>query len=422
VLAADAPPAAQLKEVEGALEAGRMKQAEAEREAELLGAEIAKLRIESVAAAQLAQRHESEIGALEAQLEGLNTEETAKIAALRTRQAEETQLLMALERLARHPPEALALGSAEPVDAVRGAMLLGAALPRLEAKAKALEAELDALAALRQRIDGKKRELVTLRDARAEEQQKMGDLIQRKAALQARIAQRVEIGAQRLAQLSAQANDLRELIERLEAERKQREEEARKREEEERQRAEAEQQRQNELLAHAMTKPPRAEPEPRETATAAVAGTPRALADPSKPKGLRPFAAAKGAMVAPAAGHLARRYGEPDEMGTTSRGLTIETQPGAQVVAPFDGRIEFAGPFRGYGQILIIEHGDGYHSLLAGLGRIDGAVGQWLVAGEPVGAMDLGQEKPALYLELRRNGQPINPLPWLAIRDEKVTG
>jgi septal ring factor EnvC (AmiA/AmiB activator) len=70
---------------------------------------------------------------------------------------------------------------------------------------------------------------------------------------------------------------------------------------------------------------------------------------------------------------------------------------------------------------LIIQHSDGYHSLVAGLDRIDEAVGDWLVAGEPVGAMGSG-EKPRLYLELRHNGQPINPLPWLATRDEKVSG
>jgi len=102
--------------------------------------------------------------------------------------------------------------------------------------------------------------------------------------------------------------------------------------------------------------------------------------------------------------------------------LTIEARPGGQVVAPYDGRVEFAGPFRGYGQILIIEHGDGYHSLLAGLDRIDGAVGQRLAAGEPVGSMPPDGHGAALYLELRRHGQPINPLPWLATRDDKVSG
>ena len=85
------------------------------------------------------------------------------------------------------------------------------------------------------------------------------------------------------------------------------------------------------------------------------------------------------------------------------------------MVSPYSGTIVFAGPFRSYGQLLIIEHGDGYHSLLAGLSRIDGTVGQWVAAGEPVGAMaPLSVGGPSLYVELRHNGEPVDPLPWLA--------
>jgi len=82
----------------------------------------------------------------------------------------------------------------------------------------------------------------------------------------------------------------------------------------------------------------------------------------------------------------------------------------------------FAGPFKGYGQILIIDHGGGYHSLLAGIEQIEASVGQRVVAGEPVGVMKSGEANASLYLELRRQGQPINPLPWLVARDGKVSG
>jgi len=92
--------------------------------------------------------------------------------------------------------------------------------------------------------------------------------------------------------------------------------------------------------------------------------------------------------------------------------MKLETAPGAQVVAPFEGRIVYAGNFRGYGELLIIEHGEGYHSLLSGLARIDSAMGQWVVSGEPVGVMGRSDRgNPVLYVELRRNGHPINPLP-----------
>jgi len=106
-----------------------------------------------------------------------------------------------------------------------------------------------------------------------------------------------------------------------------------------------------------------------------------------------------------------------------ARGITIETRVGAQVVAPYDGKIAYAGTFRQYGRILIIDHGERYHTLLAGLDRIDAVVGQWVLAGEPLATMgDQQSGNPELYFELRRTGQPINPLPWLASTDDKVRG
>ena len=90
---------------------------------------------------------------------------------------------------------------------------------------------------------------------------------------------------------------------------------------------------------------------------------------------------------------------------------------------PFEGHIVFAGDFRGYGQLLIIEHGQGYHTLLSGMARIDGVLGQSLVAGEPVGIMGSPRNgKPSLYIELRRKGQPINPTPWMVAQKSKVKG
>jgi septal ring factor EnvC (AmiA/AmiB activator) len=126
----------------------------------------------------------------------------------------------------------------------------------------------------------------------------------------------------------------------------------------------------------------------------------------------------------PARGRLIINYGAQEAgEATGSKGISIETRAFAQVVAPYDGRIAYAGAFRGYGQILIIEHGGRYHTLLAGLDRIDAIAGQWVLAGEPVGLMGRAENNdPMLYLELRRTGQPINPLPWLATTDSKVQG
>ena len=107
--------------------------------------------------------------------------------------------------------------------------------------------------------------------------------------------------------------------------------------------------------------------------------------------------------------------------GIHAKGITLETRRRAQVITPYDGVVLFAGPFRGYGQLLIIEYGDGYHILLAGMDRIDAAVGQSLLAGEPVGTMT-DASSPELYVELRHDGQPINPLPWLTAGKGKGQG
>ncbi|MGH6959542.1 MAG: murein hydrolase activator EnvC family protein, partial [Dongiaceae bacterium] len=138
-------------------------------------------------------------------------------------------------------------------------------------------------------------------------------------------------------------------------------------------------------------------------------------------KDLKSFPTKRQGVAPPARGEIVVNYGDPGEDGIASQGIVIETRGEAQVVAPHDGQVVFRGPFRGYGEILIIEHRGGYHTLLAGLGRTDAVVGQWLLAGEPVGTMDFPREhKPRLYVELRRGGRPINPWPWLEARISKV--
>jgi septal ring factor EnvC (AmiA/AmiB activator) len=412
-------PQEKLRAVEQQLGRSRSQQDELTRQAEALALELGTLRAESVKSAEAAQAHETMLSTLEAQLQSLTADETQKRSVLARDRAHEAELLSALARLALNPPEALALGPLAPEDAIRSGILLGNAVPRMQQEASALNLQLGELRRLRAEIERKRQAADAERRALASDRARLDALIQRKAALRDQALQGAEATKQRLAKLSTEAGDLHDLIERLEAERKAREEAARletaRLEAERVEAAKREAARQTEVAA--LPRPGTgAKPE-----TVVSAPAPVTL-DPTRPKTIRPFGKAQGAMVFPASGVLARRYGEADEFGVSSKGLTLVTRPGAVVVAPFDGRIEFAGPFKGYGQILIIQHGDGYHSLLAGLNRIDGTVGDWLVAGEPVGAMVSGEPNPRLYLELRHNGQPINPLPWLATRDEKVSG
>ena len=109
----------------------------------------------------------------------------------------------------------------------------------------------------------------------------------------------------------------------------------------------------------------------------------------------------------PVTGRTVLGFGARQGSGASS-GLTLAPRPGAQVVAPAAGRVAFAGPYRGYGRIVIIEHSDGWTSLVTGLARSDVAVGAQLVAGAPLGIA--AQARPEITLELRRDGEPVNPL------------
>ncbi len=143
----------------------------------------------------------------------------------------------------------------------------------------------------------------------------------------------------------------------------------------------------------------------------------------ARPDNIRPFPESRASLRMPARGRVVLRYGQSRSDEAASKGISIRARGGAQVVAPYDGKVVYAGPFRRYGQILIIEHGGRYHTLLAGLDRLDVVMGQWLLAGEPVGVLDSPQSgQVELYVELRRAGQPINPLPWLATTGDKVRG
>lgn len=113
--------------------------------------------------------------------------------------------------------------------------------------------------------------------------------------------------------------------------------------------------------------------------------------------------------LAPVSGVVRTGFGQKDDLGVTSKGITFTVRNGSAVVTPLAGTVKFAGAFQTYRQILIIEHGGGYHSLIAGLGRIDTVVGAALAAGEPVGIAENSDSAARVYYELRQNGEPINP-------------
>jgi septal ring factor EnvC (AmiA/AmiB activator) len=150
-----------------------------------------------------------------------------------------------------------------------------------------------------------------------------------------------------------------------------------------------------------------------------LAALPGPLLRPARPEEARPTRAeaapppepsattAPTPYLLPVTGRTVLGFGVPQGSGI-STGLTLAPRPGAQVVGPAAGRVAFAGPYRGYGRIVIIEHAGGWTSLVTGLARTDVAVGERLVAGAPLGIA--AQARPAITLELRREGEPVNPV------------
>ena len=401
----DSSPDVRLRQLEQ-----EMKRREAEREeirktAERLSAELSKINRDMVAAAKAVQEHEETLSELESRTAELTATESRKMDDLLLKRQQMNGVLIALERLAARPSEALIAQPTSPADTVRSAILLREVLPRITEQAKQLKEEIDQVAALRASIAQQRKRILTLGAKLDAEHRRLAALYERKRQVRTDAEEKQVQTEKRLSAMAGEAKDLKELMARLEEEAKARarqeaaEAKARARqEEEERAKAAA-------LAARNLAPPPTAKP-------------PAPL--PEK-RTMASFQAGRGKMPFPARGQVIARFNEKTD-SLTSRGITIETRSDAQVVAPYDGHIVFAGPFRGYGLLLIIEHSEGYHTLLSGLSRIDGAAGQNLVAGEPVGVMGRTDNKPNLYFELRHNGQPVDPLPWLTVRNTRVSG
>jgi septal ring factor EnvC (AmiA/AmiB activator) len=406
--AADPAPQQRLQDLERALDTTREQQKHLATEAAAAARELATLRPKAIAAAAAAQDAEEQVTQAESRLAIAQDDVRVKAAELDQRRAAISTLLAALHRLARQPPEALIALDAAPVDTIRTAKLMASAIPALDGQAAELARDLDDLQVLRDRRERERESTVSAAAHLAQEREALKELIERRAALQADNESLLQSANARLQHLSQEARDVRDLLQRLAREQA-------TRELVERQQAAA-------AAAAAAEAAARAAQIQQAAPTAPVTPDRQIAALPPDGAG-RKFSDAQGRITPPVRGQITLTYGQAGEAGQPHRGLTYETRPDAQIIAPFDGHVAYAGQFRGYGLILIIDHGEGYHTLLAGLGRIDAVAGQWVAAGEPVGAATAPESgSPSIYVEFRRNGQPINPLPWLAARNEKVSG
>lgn len=318
------------------------------------------------------------------------------------------QTLYALQNLALKPTEALFVQPLTPVEIIRSAMLLRETVPFLAEEAAQIREKLDNIATKKSKIEQQVKKISSNKLALEKEHRQMKQLIRKKAKIRSQIEDKSAAARQKIKQLAAQAKDIKELLVKLEKERKAREklererQEKLKREREELERYRAEQE--------ALAVNERREKERQEQAKSddLIKSQTAYIKDVGQN-----FVKAKGKLSMPARGPIVAAYGQETAKGVSAKGISIKTRSEAQVVSPFDGTVIFAGPFRGYGNIIIIEHGEHYMSLLAGLNSIDCEVGQMLLAGEPIGQMPKSAEAK-LYVELREDSRPIDPEAWFA--------
>ena len=449
---------ARLRTIEQQIELTRSRSAALNRERDALQEELKDVSNRLVALAGNIQTREARILESEEKLTVLALKESTLRSRLRSRRGALAELLAGLQRMERNPPPPLVVEPHDATSAVRGALLFGAIVPDLKGQAAALTRELAELSAVRERIKAARSDMdihiTKLAPARAE----LEALLGKKQDLLAKTTKNLEAEQARANELAAKAETIRDLLaslveERRKAEIAKAEEEARKAAETVAAKAEAERiaaeiaAKQAEAARLAKTEAERKKLQEQEEQRLAAlelkkqqeaADEARQLAEEAeKARKLKPrepvrFAQSIGKLAYPVQGEKVRDFNDKDGYGGRSEGLHIATRKQAQITVPVDGKVEFAGEFRSYGKLVILNTGDGYHLLLAGMENISVKADQDLVAGEPVGTMGthtargtligdrIDDPRPILYVELRKGSEAVDSSKWWLDQGQKA--
>jgi len=399
-----------IKQREQELEAAREEQRKAAELQQKLKADIAaigqdrsKLNQQLIDIAAQVRGVETRIGEAEARLRPLDSREQQIRSSLDSRRSEIVEVLAALQRAGRRTPPALLIRPEDALQSLRTAMLLGSVVPELRGRAEKLASDLGELVAVRKTIAAERDAQARDRDRLKDDQVRLAALVEERQRKQSAIEKDMEAEGARAINLSGQVDSLQGLIAKME----------------------------QDLKSAAKA-----------AATASLQGVPAApngkpnlgaLKDPARLSPAIAFASAKGLLAFPVNGRKIRDFGGSDGAGGVEKGISLTTRAGAQVTTPCDGWVVYAGPFRSYGQLLILNAGGGYHVLIAGMERISVNIGQFVLTGEPVATMGSTSQvasilattasQPVLYVEFRKDGTPIDSGPWWAANEgEKVRG
>ncbi|HEY6381096.1 MAG TPA: peptidoglycan DD-metalloendopeptidase family protein [Pseudolabrys sp.] len=367
------------------------------REIEQIGADRSKLNQDLIDTAGRLRAVESKIAATQDRLKPLDENEHSIRKSLDGRRAVIGEVLAALQRIGRRPPPALIATPEDALQSVRTAMVIGAVLPHMRHEVEALANDLSDLIALRKKIDAEREQLRAEVASLDAERTRMTALVDERQRQLADREKALDAERTRAGGLAREVDNLKDLIAKLEQ------------------------------GLDANTR------ETREAARSDGRPALSAFRDSGRLAPAVAFASLRGQVPVPVNGVKLKEFGAPDGSGGSEKGLSIATRAGAQVTAPADGWVVYAGAFRSYGQLLILNVGGGYHVLLAGMERISVDLGQFVLTGEPVALMGngshiaavlaTGSSQPVLYVEFRKDGTPVDPGPWWAAGEvEKVRG
>jgi murein hydrolase activator len=396
----------ELRGVEDTMRASDEQRRRIEADVETIKADRARLSAALIETTGKVQENERRMNAATTRLSSLGETEAALRKSLENRRAVIADVLAVLQRMGRAPPPAILVRPHDMAEAIRAAILLGAVVPDLKAETLALAGDLDELAKLRQTIAAERDNLAKTEQSLTEDRTRLSALIDARQKTLAQAEQALNAERDRAADLARQAESLKDLIARLD----------------------------NEAAAN---KSAQEAARQADEAAAADVRNRAAAAETKESALLKPalaFSDAKGTLALPAVGTIVKTFGAPDAFGGAEKGLSIATPASAIVASPVDGSVVFSGVYRTYGQVLIINAGGGYYVVLAGMDRINVAMRQFVLAGEPVATMGdgaartataaaIGAAQPILYIEFRKDGAAIDPGPWWAKADiEKARG
>lgn len=349
---------------------------------------------------------EANIQTSERKLADLKLRQDGIRASLKERRGVLAEVLGALERMGRNPPPALLVSPEDALGSVRSAILLGAVVPGMRVQAEKLMGDLQGLADVQRDVAEERGKAGAAIQSSLEEDKRMALLLEENAKQNAAQAATLAEERRKAQELAAKATNLEGLIQSLESEissvRQAME------------RARLEEERQKQLTAEERDK----------ARQLAENGVP----DKNRIAPAYPFASLKAKLAYPVEGALLRSFGDPDGTGHPARGLTLASSAGAVVTAPSDGTVVFAGAFRSYGQMIILNAGEGYHLVLTGMDKVNVQPGMFVFAGEPIATMGekrvasatalaLETDRPTLYIEFRKDGNPVDSKQWWAVKE-----